>query len=50
VIPSDDKPTSRFLVANIIVETLKKYNFKEPELPEKYRLEIENYKAQLASE
>ncbi|MFO7673873.1 MAG: polyphosphate kinase 2 family protein [Lutibacter sp.] len=50
VIPADDKPTARLLVANIIVETLKKYNFKEPDLPEKYRLEIENYKAQLASE
>ena len=50
VIPGDDKPTARLLVADIIVETLKKYNFKEPELPEKYSKEIENYKAQLASE
>lgn len=50
IIPADDKPSARFLVADIIVETLKKYNFKEPELPEKYRMEIENYKAQLANE
>ena len=50
VIPADHKPTARFLVADIIVETLKKYHFKEPELPEKYKDEIENYKAQLASE
>lgn len=50
VIPADDKPTARFLVADIIVETLKKYNFKEPELPEKYKKEMGNYKAQLASE
>ena len=50
VIPADHKPTARFLVADIIVETLKKYHFKEPELPEKYKNEIENYKAQLASE
>lgn len=50
VIPADDKPTARFLVANIILETLKKYHFKELELPEKYKSEIENYKAQLASE
>ncbi len=50
IIPADDKPSARFLVANIIVETLKKYDFKEPELPEKYQLEIENYKEQLASE
>ncbi len=50
IIPADNKISSRFLVANIIVKTLKKYHFKEPELPEKYRVEIENYKAQLASE
>ena len=50
VIPADHKPTARFLVADIILETLKKYHFKEPELPEKYKNEIENYKAQLASE
>ncbi len=50
VIPADHKPTARFLVADIIVETLKKYHFIEPELPEKYKNEIENYKAQLASE
>ncbi|MFA5298662.1 MAG: PPK2 family polyphosphate kinase [Lutibacter sp.] len=50
IIPADDKPTARFLVGNIIVENLKKYNFIEPELPEKYKLEIKNYKAQLASE
>ena len=50
IIPADHKPTARFLVADIIVETLKKYHFKEPELPEKYKNEIENYKDQLASE
>jgi polyphosphate kinase 2 (PPK2 family) len=50
IIPADHKPSARFLVANIIVETLKKYNFKEPELLEKYSMEIENYKAKLARE
>lgn len=50
IIPSDNKPSARFLVADIIVETLKKYDFKVPELPEKYELEIENYKNQLANE
>jgi len=50
VIPADDKPTARFLVANIIYETLKQYNFKEPELPKKYKVEIDNYKKQLESE
>jgi len=50
VIPADDKSTARLIVAETILDTLKKYNFKEPELPEKYKLEIENYKKQLESE
>ena len=50
IIPADDKPTARLLVAQTILETLKKYNFKEPELPKKYKIEIENYKKQLESE
>jgi len=50
VIPADDKPTARTLVAEIILNTLKHYNFKAPELPAKYKVEIENYKAQLESE
>lgn len=49
VIPADDKATARLLVAETILETLKQYNFKAPELPEKYQVEIENYKAQLES-
>lgn len=50
VIPADDKPTARLLVAQTILDTLKQYNFKEPELPEKYKVEIENYRNQLESE
>ncbi|MDP3314230.1 PPK2 family polyphosphate kinase [Lutibacter sp.] len=50
IIPSDDKLSSRVMVAQTIVDTLKKYNFKEPELPEKYKVEIGNYKKQLESE
>ena len=50
IIPADDKPTARLIVAKTILETLKKYNFEEPELPEKYQLEIENYKTQLENE
>jgi len=50
VIPADDKATARYLVANIIYKTLKQYNFKEPELPEKYKVEIDNYKKQLENE
>jgi PPK2 family polyphosphate:nucleotide phosphotransferase len=50
IIPADDKPTARLLVAEIILETLKKYDFKEPQLAEKYKSEIENYKNQLENE
>jgi len=50
IIPADDKLTSRLNVAEIIVETLKKYNFKTPELHEKYKSEIVNYKKQLENE
>ena len=50
VIPADDKPTARYLVAKIILQNLEQYNFKEPELPEKYKIEIENYKIQLENE
>lgn len=50
VIPADDKPTARLIVAQTILETLKKYNFKEPKLPQKYQKEIANYKEQLENE
>ena len=50
VIPADDKPTARLLVAQIILNTLKQHNFKEPELPAKYKVEIENYKKELELE
>jgi len=50
VVPADDKPTARLIVAQTILETLKKYNFREPELPQKYKVEVENYKKQLESE
>ncbi|WP_456424177.1 PPK2 family polyphosphate kinase [Lutibacter sp.] len=50
VVPADDKPTARLIVAQTILDTLKKYNFREPELPQKYKVEVENYKKQLESE
>ncbi|MFK5958173.1 MAG: polyphosphate kinase 2 family protein [Lutibacter sp.] len=50
IIPADDKPTTRLLVAETILKSLKTYNFKEPKLPKKYQVEIENYKKQLESE
>ncbi|AMC12103.1 phosphate--nucleotide phosphotransferase [Lutibacter profundi] len=50
VVPADDKPTARLIVAETILETLQKYNFQKPELPQKYKVEVENYKKQLESE
>jgi len=50
VVPADDKLSARVIVAQIIVDMLKQYDFKEPELPEKYQLEIGNYKKQLQGE
>lgn len=50
IVPADDKSTARLLVAETILETLKKYNFKEPELPMKYKNEVENYKKELENE
>ncbi|PCI31413.1 MAG: phosphate--nucleotide phosphotransferase [Flavobacteriaceae bacterium] len=50
VVPSDDKPSSRLIVAQIILEILKKYHFEYPQLPQKYKDEIENYKNELLHE
>lgn len=50
VVPADDKDSVRLIVAEIILETLKKYDFKEPALPKKYQAEIENYINQLKNE
>ena len=50
IVSADDKPTARLIVAETILQTLKKYNFKEPDLPEKYKQEIENYKKKLENE
>ena len=50
VIPADDKPTARLRVAEIILENLKKYDFKEPELPNKYKIHLDEYRSQLENE
>jgi PPK2 family polyphosphate:nucleotide phosphotransferase len=47
VIPADDKPTARLLLAEILLKNLKKYNFKEPTLPLKIVDQIDYFKAQL---
>ena len=35
IIPADDKPSARYLVAQVLLEELQKYNFKEPRLSQK---------------
>lgn len=50
IIPADDKPTARLIVAETIYNTLEKFNFKEPELEEKYKIHIDDYRNQLENE
>ena len=50
VIPADDKPTARLLLAEILLEELEKYSFKEPSLPEDIQAQVEEFKAQLNKE
>ncbi|MDN3666465.1 PPK2 family polyphosphate kinase [Algibacter miyuki] len=50
-IPADDKPTARLLVAKILHDTLKEYNdITEPELNDKVKANLDNYKNQLNNE
>lgn len=50
VIPADDKPTARYIVAKTISEELKKYGFKEPTLAQKDLDRIDEFKTQLNNE
>lgn len=50
VIPSDDKPTARLIVAKIILQEMKKYNFKEPSLAEKDLDKLNEFKNELNNE
>ena len=50
-IPADDKPTARYIVSKILLETLKKYkDIKEPELDDEVKASINLYKEQLNNE
>lgn len=50
-IPSDDKPTARYIVAKIIYDTIKSYtDIDEPELDDDIKANLEEYKRQLESE
>ncbi len=51
IIPADDKPTARYLVAKTIIETLQSYkDIKEPELDAETKSELAAYKSQLEKE
>ncbi len=50
VVPADDKPTARHIVAKTISEELKKYGFKEPSLAQKDLDKLDEFKAQLNNE
>ena len=47
IIPADDKPSARLLLADIVLEELEKYNFKEPILSAKVQAQVEGFKDQL---
>ncbi|TJY36425.1 PPK2 family polyphosphate kinase [Pontimicrobium aquaticum] len=50
-IPADDKPTARYIVAKILLDTLTTYNdIKEPELDDEVKANIDLYKQQLKNE
>jgi len=50
VIPADDKPTARYIVAKTLLEVMEKHNFEEPELAPKIVAQIDEFKAQLENE
>ena len=50
VIPADDKPSARLILADIVLEELKKYDFKEPTLPAKIQDQVAEFKTQLNNE
>ncbi len=50
VVPADDKIVARYYVAKIILDTLKQYDIKKPEIDEEVLENINNYKRKLSSE
>lgn len=50
-VPADDKPTARYIVARILLDTLKTYkDIREPELDDAVKANIEVYRNQLKNE
>ncbi len=51
IIPADDKPTARLLVATTILQTLQQYkDIQEPELDDKTKARLEEFKNQLEND
>ncbi|MDJ0644524.1 MAG: polyphosphate kinase 2 family protein [Flavobacteriaceae bacterium] len=51
VVPADDKPTARYIVAKTVIDTLKGYkDIKEPELDAETKEKLSDFKTQLESE
>ena len=51
VIPADNKKAARVIVASILLEALKKYkDIKEPELSDKIKANLGDYRKQLENE
>lgn len=51
IVPADDKPTARLIVAKTIIETLKQYkDIKEPELDTETKNQLTEFKTQLENE
>ncbi len=51
VIPADNKPTARLIVASILLEEIKKYDdIKEPELDPKIKAQISEYRKRLEND
>jgi PPK2 family polyphosphate:nucleotide phosphotransferase len=50
IIPADDKPSARLILAKILLKELKKYDFKEPTLPSKIQSQVEAFKEELNNE
>jgi len=50
IIPADDKPSARLIMATILLNELEHYNFKEPSLSAKLKDQVEEFKNQLNNE
>lgn len=50
IVPADDKPTARYIVAKTLLEEMEKYNFEEPKLASKVLSQIDEFKEQLNKE